>query len=112
MTTIDERVAFLEGKVEEHSRGFGELRDTVRQVDGRIVTLDEKLDRTLTRLDAKVDDRIANLDATLSERIATLDAKIDQRLTRLDDKMSRQFFWILGIQVAVLVAVIGSLAGA
>ncbi|MAG71677.1 MAG: hypothetical protein CL471_15520, partial [Acidobacteria bacterium] len=67
MTTIDERVAYLEGKVEEHSRGFGELRDTVRQVDGRIVSLDEKLDRLIGRLDAK-----------LGQSIGSLDAKFDQ----------------------------------
>ncbi|HAK54869.1 MAG TPA: hypothetical protein DCP38_05210, partial [Acidobacteria bacterium] len=63
MTTIDERVAYLEGKVEEHSRGFGELRDTVRQVDGRIVSLDEKLDRLIGRLDAKLGQSIGSLDA-------------------------------------------------
>jgi len=36
MTTLDERAAYLEGKVEEHSRGFGELRDAIRQVDGHL----------------------------------------------------------------------------
>ena len=29
----------------------------------------------------------------------------------LDDKMSRQSLWILGVQVAVLIAVVGVLAG-
>ena len=37
---------------------------------------------------------------------------MDQRITRLDEKLSRQFLWMLGVQIAVLVAVIGALVGA
>jgi uncharacterized coiled-coil protein SlyX len=85
VTTIDERVAYLEGKVDEHSSCFSELRDSVRQVD-------QKLDR---------------LFASLNDRIVGVDQKVD----RLDDKMSRQFLWILGVQVAVLIAVVSALAG-
>ena len=35
MPTIDERVAFLEGKVEEHLRGFEALREAVLHLDAR-----------------------------------------------------------------------------
>ncbi len=85
MTTLDERVAYLEDKVAEHSNGFGEIRDSIRQVD-------QKLDR---------------LFASLTDRIVGVDQKVD----RLDDKMSGQFLWILGVQVAVLIAVVSALAG-
>lgn len=36
--TLEERVAYLEGKVEEHSRGFAGLREMV-------IRLDQKVDR-------------------------------------------------------------------
>ncbi len=42
MPTLDERVAFLEGRVQERSLGLSELREMV-------IHLDQKLDR---RLDA------------------------------------------------------------
>ena len=32
MPSIDERVSYLESRVEEHARGFGKLRDTVLQL--------------------------------------------------------------------------------
>ena len=73
----------------EHSNGFGELRDSVRQVD-------QKLDR---------------LFASLNDRIDGVDQSLSQKIDRLDDKMSRQFLWILGVQVAVLIAVVSALAG-
>lgn len=66
MKQLHERVAYLEGKVDEHSQGFGELRDSIRLVDGHV--------------------------------------------RALDDKLSRQFLWTVGIQIAVLLAVVGALA--
>jgi uncharacterized coiled-coil protein SlyX len=74
--TLEERLAYLEGKVEEHSRGFGELREMVFH-------LDQKVDR--------VRDELA------------------RRIEALDERVSRQFTWMVGIQVTILLAVIGTL---
>ena len=98
MPTIEERVAFIEGKVEEHSRGFGELREM-------IIHLDQKVDRFREELSS----RIENLDAQLSSRIDNLEARLSGRLDRLDEKFSRFFLWTIGIQITVLLAVIGAL---
>lgn len=123
MPTIDERVAYLEGRVEEHTRGFGELRDIAFQTDAkvdrfreelaaRIETLDQKVDRfrdeLATRIDA-LDQKVDRFREELATRIDALDQKVDRRLAALDQKMSRQFLWILGIQVTVLIAVVGAL---
>jgi tetrahydromethanopterin S-methyltransferase subunit G len=62
--------------VEEHSRGFGELREMVFH-------LDQKVDR--------VRDELA------------------RRIEALDERVSRQFTWMVGIQVTILLAVIGTL---
>ena len=67
------------GKVEEHSRGFGELHELIVRVDGHVLALDQKVDARIGALDQKV------------------------------DKMSRQFTWLVGIQITLLIAVIGSL---
>jgi hypothetical protein len=87
MPTIEERVAFIEGKVEEYSRGFGELREM-------IIHLDQKVDRFREEL---------------SSRIDNLDARLNGRLDSLDAKFSRFFLWTIGIQITVLLAVIGAL---
>jgi uncharacterized coiled-coil protein SlyX len=74
--TIEERVAYLEGKVEEHSRGFAELREMV-------IHLDQKVDR-------------------FREELAG-------RIEALDQRVAKQFIWLVGIQVMVLLAVISAL---
>ena len=81
--TIEERVAYLEGKVDEHSRGFGEIRELIMHLSSRIDALDQKVDR-------------------FREELAG-------RIEALDQKMSRQFIWLVGIQIMVLLAVISAL---
>ena len=73
-TPVEERVAYLEGKVGEHSRGFGEIRELMVHLNGRIDSLDQKVDR-------------------------------------FRQDVSRQFNWLVGIQVAILLSIIGALIG-
>jgi hypothetical protein len=87
MPTLDERVAYIEGRLEEQSHSF------LLRVDG----VDAKVDR----LDAKVD----RLDAKIDAAGQRLDARIDA----LDAKVSRHFTWLVGIQVTVLIAIVGAL---
>jgi tetrahydromethanopterin S-methyltransferase subunit G len=81
--SLEERVAHLEGRVD----GFGERFDSLeRRIDGlsaRIDSLDQKVDRFREELAARIDS--------------------------LDQKVSRHFMWLVGIQVMVLLAVIGAL---
>jgi DNA anti-recombination protein RmuC len=85
MPSLDERVAYLEGRLEEHASTVISLRGDVRD---RFDRVDERFDRVDERFD-----------------------RIDRRLDRLDDKLSRHFTRLVGIQVAVLIAVLGALLG-
>ena len=151
--------SLLEGRVEEHTRGFGELRDIAFETDtkvdrfrqelaARIDGLDQKVDRFRDELSARMDGldqkvdrfrdelsaridglnqkvdrfrdelsaRIDGLDQKvdrfrdeLSARLDALDQKVDRLFGALDHKMSRQCLWILGVQVTILIAVVGAL---
>ena len=103
--TIEERVAYLEGKVEEHSKSLEDIKDLV-------ISLDQKLDR---RIDA-LDQRINHLDQKIDRRVDALDQKIggridglDQRINHLDQKLSKYFLWIIGIQVTIFLSIIATL---
>lgn len=87
MTSVEERLAYLEGQMQEQSHGFPELRGSISEVRSSI----------------------AQLDARLSGSIAQLDAKTSESIARLDDKMTRGFVWLVGISVTVLTAVIAGL---
>lgn len=91
MATAEERLAALETRVDEHSRGLAEVR-------AAIVNLEQRIDR---RFDA-VDRRFEGIDGRL--------AGMDARLSSLDDKFSRYFVWMLGAQVSTLAAIVAVLA--
>ena len=79
--------------------------------------------RTIDAVDHRkgFDDRFEGLKLRmdrLERRMDALDAKPDRfreelggRIDALDQKISRHFTWIVGVQVAVLLAVVPALAG-
>ena len=84
MATLEERVAYLEGKSGDIARldaDVRDLREDARPLPGRIDALDQKID---------------NLDQRLGTRINALDQKVD-----------RLYLFVLG----TLAASIGSLIG-
>jgi chromosome segregation ATPase len=92
--TIEERVSYLEGKVEEHSKAWSDLKDMIIHLEGRINALDAKVDRHREELSARID---------------ALDQRLSNRLESLDQKFSRYFLWIIGIQVSIFLAIIATL---
>ena len=83
--SLEERVAYLEGKVEEHSRGFGEIRELLVHLNGRVVDLDQKVDRFRVELGGRIE--------------------------TLDQRVARGFNWLVGVQLAILLSIIGALLG-
>ena len=99
--TLEERVAYLEGKVEELSRLGSDVRERLGQ-------LDQKIDRFRNELAAANAATNSRIDATNS-RIDALEQRLSSRFDALDQKLSTQFRWLVGIMFAVLLAVIGVL---
>ena len=110
MGTLDERVAYLEGQMAEHANSFVVMRDALRDIGQRIDRVDQRIDRLEQRID-HLEQRIdARFDA-IDRRFEAIDRRfegVDQKLAGLDDKMSRQFLWTVGIQITILVAVLGT----
>ena len=87
VATLEERVAYLERKVEEHSRGLEDLKHL-------IINLDQKVNRRIDALDQKVD---------------RFREELSSRIDALDQKFSRYFLWLIGIQITILLAIIATL---
>jgi len=119
MPTVEERLAFLEGRVQEHTHGMNEFRSGVLRLDQRMDALDLKIDRVreelgsrIDALDLKVDrfrEELGSRMDGLGARVDALDRKLDARFDSLDQKASRTFLWVVGVQMTVLLAVIGTL---
>jgi uncharacterized coiled-coil protein SlyX len=113
-TTLEERVAYLEGRAEEQSRLGAELREMIAH-------LDQKVDRFRGELSAQiqaVDQKVDRFREELSAQIQAVDQKVDRfrgelsvQVQALDQKMTRYFTWLIGLYVAGLLAIMAALLG-
>jgi archaellum component FlaC len=90
-------VAFLEGRMVEHSRMMDGIRES-------IVSLEERMDRRFEAVDRRfdaIDWRFVGIDRRLEG--------IDRRIEGLDTRVSRQFTWLVGLHVTTLAAVVAAL---
>ncbi len=86
MPTLEERVAYLEGKSEEHAAAIGEVRLDVRELRAELIRRFEQVDRRFEQIDRRFE-------------------QIDGRFTHMDNR----FNWSVGLQFATLLAVIALL---
>jgi len=93
MATLEERVAYIEGQMAEQSHAFLAMRESLKEIGQRIDRVEQRIDRVEQRID-RIEQRID---------------RIEHRIDALDEKMSRQFLWLVGIQVTTLVAVVGAM---
>jgi uncharacterized coiled-coil protein SlyX len=96
--SIEERLAFVEARVEEHSKAWEDLKEM-------LIQLDQKVDRRIDALDQKVDRRIDALD----QKVDRFRDELSSRIDALDQRLSRYSLWIIGIQVTIFLAIIGVL---
>ena len=119
MPTIEERVAYLEGRVSEQGQILTEIRDAVRHLEQRFDARFEGHDQRFDGLKRSIDVRFESFERAVNARFDAVDRRfdiidrrfeaVDRRIDGLDDKVSRQFLWLVGIQVTTLVAIVGAL---
>jgi uncharacterized coiled-coil protein SlyX len=93
MPTVEERLSHLEGRVAEQASMFTELRESIRHLEHRMDAGFQQIERRFEAID---------------RRFEAMDAK----LTALDQSGSRQFAWLAGMMVTLLIAVVGALLAA
>ena len=89
--TLEERVAFLEGRVEEHAGQTDGLREA-------LASLESRMDRRFEGMDVRLN--------VFEERMDRRFEGVDRRLDVMDEKLSRYFLWMVGAQVTTLAAVV------
>ena len=92
MNDVEERLAYLEGRVEEQGHMVNGIREAMASLEGRI-------DRRLEQFEQRMDQRFASVDQRF--------AGVDQRLDSLGAKVDRQGH----IMLATLIAIIGGMSG-
>jgi len=81
---LEERVARLEGRIDEHSKFF-------ESISVKLTLMDDKGDRNREELEKRMD---------------TIRRDLEQKIERLDRKMDTNFHWIVGIQITTWITVL------
>ena len=89
MATVDERVAFLEGRVNEQGQMITGIRDALVSFEQRMDRRFESLEQRLTALDRKVD-----------AGFAAMNQKMDAGFAAQDHR----FAWLVGIRLTTTAA--------
>ena len=107
MPTLEERVAALEARVDAHAMSGSDLRGALAGLQDQMHRRFEQVDHWFVALQDQMNRRFEQVD----HRFGEVQAQINQRFDGADQKVDRHFTWMVGIQVAVLVAVVGALIG-
>ena len=116
--SLEERVAYLEGRVSDHAQAQNELREMVVHLDQKVDRFREELAARISSLEQSINARFESVDKrfeSIDRRFEAIDQRfeaINGRIDALDDKVSRQFMWLVGIQITVLIAVVSALIAA
>ncbi len=112
LESLEERVAYLEGRVEEQGKLGGELRDMMFHLDQKVDRVREELLTEIRAVDQKVD--------RVREELLTEIRAVDQKVERtrdellaqfqgLEQRFNRYFTWLVGLQFATLLTIIAFL---
>ena len=86
MPSLEERVAYLEGRGEEHAGAIAEVRHDVRELRTEMIRRFEQVDKRFELIDRRFE-------------------QVDGRFAHMDNR----FNWLVGLQFATLLAVIALL---
>lgn len=106
-----ERLTVVERNVAENARGIEGLREAVVELGARMDRGFAAVDRRFETIDRQfevIDRRFEAID----RRFEAIDRRfetMDRRFEAMDQKQSRQFLWIVGIQITTMLAVVGAL---
>ena len=92
--TVEERVTEVEYKVAENARSIDGLREAIVEGFKAMERRFEAMDRRFEAMDRRFED---------------MGQRFDRRLEVVDENMSRQFRWIVGMQITTLLAMIGAI---
>jgi len=97
MGALEERVAYLEGRGEEHAVAIGEVRADIRDLRA---DMNRRFDRIDGRFD-HIDGRFDYINGQFQH--------MDRRFERLETRFDSRFMWLVGLQFATFMTIIAAL---
>ena len=109
MKTVEERLTIVEHQVAENARGIDGLREAVvkgfEAMDRRFEAIDRRFEAIDRRFETS-DQRFEAIEQRFDQRLGAINQTMDRRFEAMDQKLSRQFFWLVGTLVAILLTIL------
>ena len=109
MKTVEERLTIVEHKVAENARGIDGLRDAIVELGNRMERGFEAMIRghrpafeAIDRRFETIDRRFEAIEQRFDQRLGSISQTMDRRFAAMDQKLSRQFLWLVGTLVVIL----------
>ena len=103
---IEERVARLEGRLDEHSRFF-------ESISVKLTLLEDKGDRNREDIEKKIESvrtdlekKIESVRTDLEKKIESVRTDLEKKIINLERKVDTNFRWIVGIQITTWITVL------
>ena len=116
MKTVEERLTISEHKVAENARGIDGLREAIVELGNRMERGFEAMDRRFEAIDRRfetidrrfeaMDRRFEAIEQRFDQRLGVINQTMDRRFEAMDQKLSRQFFWLVGTLVVILLTIL------
>ena len=90
MPTSDERLAYLEGRVNEHAQTLAVMRDSLGLLRDSVSSLERRMDRFELRVDARFD-------------------AMERKFDLIQDKMLTRMGWLIALFVTSTVGIISAI---
>jgi DNA anti-recombination protein RmuC len=114
MQTLEERVAALEAKVDAYAMSGSDLRGALAglqdQTNRRFEQVDQRFEQVNRRF-FELQDQMNRRFEQVDHRFVELQDQMNRRFDAVGQKIDRHFTWLVGIHVAVLLAVVSALVG-
>ena len=104
MPTLEERVAYLEGQVSEHSQTLIEIRDSIRHLEHRFDARFEQMDRRFEQVDRRfeqmdrhfeqIEGRFVQIEGRFVQmegRFVQIEGRSDSRFDQLERRFETRF---------------------
>ena len=126
MATLEERVAYLEGRVEDHAAQWPELHASVRgsreemtrefaavraEMSHRFDAFHAEMNRRFDAVDVEMNRRFDAVDVEMNSRFDGVDKRltgVERALDAIRDDMRSDFRWTIGIMAAMMSGVIAA----
>ena len=92
-----ERLARVEGRVEEHSRMVEDIAGRFTNLEARLDRVEANVNARFTHMEESVSARFTHMEESVSARFERVDRKLDGFREELDRKMTNYFTWTVGL---------------